>query len=316
MMDKAAPRSIPGAPYVAAVVVTLLWSSSFVLIKWGLSDIPPLFFATLRYALAFSILLALDMMKSPRNVGSLAGGKRQITLLVLAGLGGYTVAQGLQFVGLYYLPAVTTSFLLNFNPFFVLILSVALLGEGSSLPQYGGLALALVGSWAFFSQQAAMGGQLLGVAIVIVSGLGWAFYVVAVRMLQRAGGMDSLRLTTATMGVGVGGMVAMTVLAGQYAALTANGILIIIWLATANTALAFFLWNWSLKEIPAYELTVLQDLMLIEIAVFAFVFLQETITPLMIGGMALVLVGVFMVQIAAKRGYNRGNLAQGGRSGS
>ena len=291
-----------GAPYIAAFIVTVLWSSSYVLIKWGLADIPPLYFATIRYALAFAILLAFDLSMGTREKGNGTGGMKQAILLVIAGFGGYTVAQGLQFVGLYYLPAITTSFLLNFNPFFVLVLSIGLLGEGTSLTQLGGVGLALVGAWAFFSQQAALGGDMFGIVIVLVSGLGWACYVVVVRMLQRPGNLGSLRLTTTTMGIGVVGMVVLTVLTGQYAPLTPNGILIIIWLATANTALAFFMWNWSLKTIPAYELTVFQDLMLVEIAIFAFVFLQETITPLMVGGMALVLVGVLIVQFKARRG--------------
>ena len=294
-----------GAPYAAAFIVTVLWSSSYVLIKWGLADFPPLYFATVRYALAFAILLAFDLATGMRGSRNDTGDTKQVMLLVIAGLGGYTIAQGLQFVGLYYLPAVTTSFLLNFNPFFVLILSVALLGEGTSLTQLGGVGLALVGAWAFFSQQAALGGQVFGVVIVIVSGLGWAAYLVVARMLQRSGNMGSLRLTTITMGIGVVGMVVLTVITGQYAPLTSSGILIIVWLATANTAFAFFVWNWTLKSIPAYELTVFQDLMLLEIAIFAFVFLQETITPFMMGGMALVLVGVLIVQLKAKGGSPR-----------
>jgi len=295
-----------GAPYAAAFVVTVLWSSSYVLIKWGLADIPPLYFATVRYALAFAILLAFDLATGMRgSTGKVTGGTKQVVLLVIAGLGGYTIAQGLQFVGLYYLPAVTTSFLLNFNPFFVLILSVGLLGEGTSLTQLAGVGLALVGAWAFFSQQAALRGNVFGILVVIVSGLGWACYVVVARVLQRSGRMGSLRLTTTTMGIGVAGMVVLTLVSGQYAPLTLSGILIIVWLATANTALAFFMWNWSLRSIPAYELTVFQDLMLVEIAIFAFIFLQETITPFMVGGMALVLVGVLIVQFRARRASPR-----------
>jgi drug/metabolite transporter (DMT)-like permease len=289
-------------PYVIAILVTLLWSSSFVFIKWGLADIPPLFFATLRYSLAFMILLVADLAVGSRPLRFAGIGSRRATLLVVAGLGGYTIAQGLQFVGLYYLPAVTTSFLLNFNPFFVLLLGLALLNEGASPVQLGGLALALLGAWAFFSEQVAWNGQLFGVLIVIVSGIGWAVYMVAIRFIQRADGIGSLHLTTVTMGIGVAGMTVMTLLSGQYAPLTTSGVLIIVWLATANTALAFFMWNWSLKAIPAYELTVLQDVMLVEIAIFAFVFLGETITPLMVGGMALVLLGVFVVQLKAWKG--------------
>ena len=288
-----------------AFIVTVLWSSSYVLIKWGLAEIPPLFFATVRYTLAFCILLALDIAMGTSRTGKGTWGSKQTILLVLAGLGGYTIAQGLQFVGLYYLPAITTSFLINFNPFFVLILGVWLLREGTSITQLGGLGIALLGAWAFFSQQGPMGGQAFGILIVIISGLGWACYVVIVRMLQRSGNVDSLRLTTATVGIGVVGMIALTVVTGQYAPLTPRGILIIVWLATANTVLAFFIWNWCLKSIPAYELTVFQDLMLVETAIFAFVFLQEAITPLMVGGMALVTIGVLVVQLRASRGMPR-----------
>lgn len=290
-----------GLGYAAAVVTTILWSSSYVLIKWGLSDIPPLYFATLRYVLAFFILLVLDLAFGRRRTGSARIGRKQLGLLVVAGLAGYTVAQGLQYVGLYYLPAVATSFLLNFTPFFVLILGAVALDEGASWPQLGGLVLAVIGAWAFFSEQAAWGGQVFGVAVVLVSGLGWGVYVVTVRVLHKSARIGSLHLTTVTMGIGACGMVVMTILSGQYAPLNSDGVLTVVWLATANTALAFFMWNWSLKAIPAYELTVLQDLMLVEIAAFAFVFLQETITPLMIGGMALILAGIFVVQVRARK---------------
>jgi len=102
-------------------------------------------------------------------------------------------------------------------------------------------------------------------------------------------------------GVGVVGMALLTTVSGRYAVLTPSGIAIIVWLAVANTALAFFLWNWSLKTVPAYELTMLQNTMLVEIALFAYVLLQETITPMMVG-MLLILAGVFVAQIHSARG--------------
>jgi hypothetical protein len=57
------------------------------------------------------------------------------------------------------------------------------------------------------------------------------------------------------------------------------------------------MWNWALASIPAYDLTMLQNIMLIEIALFSLAFLQESLTLLMVTGMALVLLGVFMVQV-------------------
>ncbi|MFX1482391.1 MAG: EamA family transporter, partial [Promethearchaeota archaeon] len=42
-----------------ALFVTVLWSSSFVIIKFGLNEIPPLTFAGLRYSIASIILMTL-----------------------------------------------------------------------------------------------------------------------------------------------------------------------------------------------------------------------------------------------------------------
>ena len=294
------PRRGRALPYAAALFTTVLWSSSYVLIKEGVAEIPPLYFATLRYGLAFLILLAADLALSRRGRTQRHLGRRKCLLLVAAGVSGYTIAQGLQYVGLYYLPAVTTSFILNFNPMFVLLLGVGLLGERVTPAQLFGFGVAILGAFAFFSERIAWGGQVFGVAVVVASGVGWAIYMVAVRSFYGPHGLSPLRLTTATMGVGVAGMVVLTAASGQYAPLTIGGALTVVWLATANTAFAFVLWNWSLKAIPAYEMTILQDLMLIEIALFAFFFLGESVTPVMAGGMGLVVAGVLVVQLKGR----------------
>ena len=284
-------------PYAVAVAVTLLWSSSYVLIKWGLQDLPPVYFATLRYLLAFAVLALADVMLRKRGRGVQSRSPLPVRKLIVAGVFGYTVAQGFQYVGLFFLPAITTSLILTFNPIFVLILGVAMIGERAGRKELGGLAIALVGALVFFYSRVAWQGEWLGLAFTVSSGAGWAVYVILIRGLHIDGRLDSLRLTSVTMGVGAAGMVALTALTGEYAPLNLEGIAIVLWLATANTALAFFLWNWSLASIPPYHLTVLQNVMLVEIALFSLAFLGEVVTPLMVAGMGLVLVGVVIVQL-------------------
>ena len=56
-----------------AAVVTLLWSSSYVLIKIGLLNLPPSTFAGLRYFTAFGALLAAHVLRRqpmPRALGA------------------------------------------------------------------------------------------------------------------------------------------------------------------------------------------------------------------------------------------------------
>jgi drug/metabolite transporter (DMT)-like permease len=292
-------KSNPLLAYAEALLVTFLWSSSYVLIKIGLLEIPPFLFAAVRYTFAFAILGMLYLSlgstgKTDPRIKTYTNGK---LLLLAAGICGYTLAQGLQFVGLFYLPAVTTSFLLNFTPVFVLVLGILFLGERASKLQLLGLALALVGAYAFFSEKLAGAGQQFGVAVVIVSGFSWAIYLVIIRRIQRVDSFGSLRLTTVTMGIGTAGLVLLAAIFDGPRPISFDGLMIILWLSVVNTALAFLLWNHALRSIHACELSVIQNSMMVQIALLAWIFLDELLTYVMVVGIVLVIVGILMVQI-------------------
>ena len=68
-------------------------------------------------------------------------------------------------------------------------------------------------------------------------------------------------------------------------------------LALVNTAFAFTLWNKTLQTLPAMESSMINNTMLVQIAILAWLFLGETITPLEIVGLLLATIGV----VAASR---------------
>jgi drug/metabolite transporter (DMT)-like permease len=76
-----------------------------------------------------------------------------------------------------------------------------------------------------------------------------------------------------------------------------QGWAIIAWLALVNTAFAFTLWNKTLQTLPAMESSMINNTMLVQIAILAWLFLGESITPLEIVGLLLATIGV----IAASR---------------
>jgi drug/metabolite transporter (DMT)-like permease len=268
-----------------------------------LNEIPPFLFAAVRYFVAFSVLAVMSLVWDTRT----SVGQRKASIwsakwsLFVAGICGFTLAQGLQFLGLFYLSAITTSFILNLTPVFVFLLGILFLGERASRLQLFGLAVALVGSFAFFLGKPVPTVELLGVLIVTVSGLSWAIYLVITRSFQRADSLGSLKLTTVTMGIGTGGLVFLAAAFEGIRPISYNGFGIILWLSTVNTAFAFLLWNHALKFIRAYELSVLQNSMMVEVAVFAWIFLGEQITPIMFAGMGLVILGIILVQFPALR---------------
>ena len=95
----------------AALVVTFLWSSSWILIRWGLDDeaLRPLTFAALRYGLA-AVMLGAWVVGRPalRRSASRLDRRTAFGLLAL-GVVFYAVTQGAQFVAIDSQPAATTS---------------------------------------------------------------------------------------------------------------------------------------------------------------------------------------------------------------
>ncbi len=287
-------RLISRSPILFAVLVTLLWSSSFVLIKVGLREITPMLFASLRYLVASAILLVWVLASGTAEFSGLS--RRDWLLLIALGVSGYTVAQGLQFVGLAFITAISTTFVLNLTPIAVALLGYPLLREGPRLRQWGGIAIALLGAYVYFGRPPE-GNEAIGLAVVGVANVAWAFYLVLVRKSSKNPVLPSLAFTGTTMTIGslLMFLIAITVEGWRTPSLSVMGM--VVWMAAVNTAGAFLIWNMVLRHVRAYELSMLQNTMLIQIAVLALLFLGEGITLRMLFGMALVTIGVAVVQI-------------------
>jgi drug/metabolite transporter (DMT)-like permease len=276
-----------------ALLVTLLWSSSYILVKIGLNQIPPLTLVALRYAVASAVLIPLAIQ---RGSFSMLGNPKFLTRIAILGLTGITIAQGLQCLGLFYLPAVSVTFLLNFTPVFVLVMGVFALRERPTKSQLGGMALVLVGAYLFFNDPLS-GSSLVGVLITLISGLGWAAYMVYSRYTFVREEFDLLGLTAFSMGAGTMILVVAALVFEGVSSVPLSGWGIIAWLGVVNTALAFFLWNHALLRLEAFETSILQNTMLIQIAVLSWVFLGERFTTMKLVAMALVFFGVLIVQL-------------------
>ena len=105
----------------AALLVTVLWSSSWVLIRWGMDDegLAPVTFAALRYGLAAIVLVGWVILREGRHRQRYQVDRRLVVRLVLLGVVMYALTQGAVFVALDRQPAATTSLVLAMTPVFV-----------------------------------------------------------------------------------------------------------------------------------------------------------------------------------------------------
>ena len=81
-------------------------------------------------------------------------------------------------------------------------------------------------------------------------------------------------------------------------------IIYLFWLAIINTAVAFVIWNYTLRTLTAMESSIINGTMLIQIAILAWIFLGEGITLQEIFGMAVAAVGAVLVQLRKRTVQN------------
>ena len=281
---------------ILAVIVTVLWSSSWVIIRFGLDDegLNPITFAGLRYAAAALILMTLVGLRPTARANLRRLDRAEVGRLALLGLVFYTLAQGAQFVALDYQPAATTSLVLAMTPLAVVALSGRSIGEHATRSQLGGAILVAAGAIAYFS--GSLEATVVGMTAAIV-GLG-ATVVGAVlgRAVNREVHTMPLVTTAVSMSIGATLLITTGLIVEGPPTLSGRALVIIAWLAVVNTALAFTLWNASLRHLTATESAVINNTMLVQIALLAWLFLDEAPSPIQVAGIVAVSAGVVWSQ--------------------
>jgi drug/metabolite transporter (DMT)-like permease len=279
-----------------ALLVVFLWATSWVFVKIGLNDIPPVTFAGLRYFIAFLCLLTWTgingTLRELRVIPKRAWGK-----LLSLGILFYAVTQGAIFVALAYLPAVTVNLLWSFSSVMVALLGMVWLSEIPNRLQWAGILLAMVGAILYFTPISIPMQQLIGVIVAIIGIAANAVSSILGRDINRSGEHHPLVVTVVSMGIGS----FLLLLAGfameGMPVINPKGWGIILWLALVNTAFAFTLWNHTLRTLTAMESSIINGTMMIWIPILAILFLGETITGKEVIGLVITGIGTLVVQL-------------------
>ena len=287
-----------GAAVATAAFVTFLWSTSWVLIKVGLAaDLPPLPFAGLRYAVAALCLLPFALATAERRNFLATLDRRSWRSLSALGLLYIAIAQGGQFAALALLPASAVSLLLSRTPVVVAFGSGALLGEKPTPLQAAGTFVAVSGAALYFFPTGAALPSAAGLAAGLVALLSNAGSALLGRRVNRDTHLPPLLVTFVSMSIGAAALLGAGVAAQGWPALGPRELAIVAWLAVVNTAFAFTLWNRSLRVLTAVESSVLNGLMLPQIALLAVLFLGESLSGRQVVALVLAAAGALAVQI-------------------
>jgi len=282
------------------VLVATIWGGNFSLSKLAMDQIPPLAFSGLRFAFASVLLLLVA-----RRVGVLTPLPRR-TFWGLAGLGvvGNTLYQTAFMTGLSVTSATNSAMIVASLPVAVAVLGTGLGVERATplmwlgvLLGSGGVAL-VVASPDLGFDAAGLRGDLL----VLFATLCWSFYTVGVRQVGR--GVDPLQITAITTAGGTPGLVLLGLpglVRQDWGAVSARTWGALAYAALLSLVFAYVLYNRAVQGIGSARTAIYNCLTPIVAMGVAWLTLGETLRPLQLGGVALVIAGV-LVSVAAARG--------------
>ncbi len=277
-------------------MVTVLWSSSWVIIRIGLDhSLPPILFAGLRYGTASIILWAVTLSRGRTRRELNALGLRSAGPLLLLGWVFYTLTQGAQFVAISAQPAATTSLLLSFSPLVVLVAAGRTLGEPPARQHVMGAVLVAVGAVLYFN--GTLGGTLTGMVAATVALAANSAGALIGRWVNRDRLAGPLVTTTVSMTIGAVPLIAVGLLVEGWQTISVAGWGVIGWLALVNTALAFTLWNVAHSRLTATETSVINNTMLVQIALLGWLFLDEPLSFGQVVAIIVVSAGVVLTQL-------------------
>lgn len=282
---------------IAALISTLIWSTTPVVIKIGLNYLSPLSIAAGRFTLAGLILLPLIL----KNIGGLNGIKKIPSAywvrLILMGLCGHVLGDGLQYLGLSYLPASTVGFLSIISMAVPALIGIFVFKEKQTYIQYLGLLIVLAAASAFVYPFELMTGQPIGMVLTIISAVSVGFYSILSRYSGKNQQIDALALTGLPMLIGSPFLIIASLIKEGLPVFTWQGLGIIVWLALVNSILGFWLLNKAFQKLSLLETGAILCLLPATSTVFASLVLKEPLAVHQIISLAVVVIGILMVQL-------------------
>lgn len=281
---------------ISAVFVTLLWSSSYFLNVYAFNEgVGPLTLAGLRYGVAFIVLYLLSLRKREEKEKP---GKISWNYILLLGISGYLVAQGFQYWGQFYITPTQTSLLLNIgNTSIVAILASILIKERINKITVFGMIGVISGAGLYYYPWEFSLQDTLGITLVVFSSIGYGVHLISTRFFITKYSAEPTELVMKPMLIGAIGMLSMGLFLEELPSFSWNLVLIVLWLGIVNGSIAFSLWTWSQKYLEAFESSIINNLMLVEIAICDMLLLNRSFSTLQFTGLMFVTVTVLIVQI-------------------
>ena len=227
-----------------AFIVTLIWGTNFVFIKYGLEELPPFLFATIRFILVAIPLVFI--LPKPKASWTLIG-----TYGALIGFG--------QFGVLFYamqndISPGLASLVIQMQVFITIIFAIFFFKESVSRIQWLALIISFAGIALIASKT---GGQntLFGLALVLIAAMSWSL---ANMVVKKAGEIDIIAFLAYSSLFAVPILASISlylegwdVIKASLQSASMTSVYVVLWQTIGNTLIGYGLWNFLLSRYSA-----------------------------------------------------------------
>lgn len=270
----------------------LIWSSTWVMIKVGLSGAPPLTAAGLRFIIASLIIIAIVIkarVKIPRS-------REFIVLTLFLGIFQMAAPYALVYWAEQYISSGLTAILFTTMPLMVALLARIFLGDALTARKVGGILIGIAGVYVIFSGAIGLAGprNLWGISAALAAAfLASVSSIVVKRFSQGYHPFASVCLTMgyAALIVGSLALIAERDLPIHWNVKTVTSIL---YLAVFGSVVGFSLFFWVIKHMDVTVLSYQTFIIPILATLLGWIFLGEKVTFQVAIGGGLILLGIVL----------------------
>ena len=280
---------------VVWLILCGIWGSTWLFIKLGLADLPPLTFAGIRFLVASLILSALILARGVRWPRS----RRDWSLIGIVGLLQFTLNYGLVFWGEQYIPSGLAAVLQSTFPAFGLVIAhLYLASERLTTRKVIGVLMGVVGVAIIFSDQLTIAGHLalLGSVALVASAFFGAYSNVLVKAYGRE--IDPQVLAAGQMIFGFPPLLIIGIATeGDPIRFhwTMTAVISLAYLVVVGSVIAFALYYWLVRHMEVTKTMLIALVTPVVAVVLGMIVLHEKLNWRLFVGAACIISGIGLI---------------------
>ncbi len=283
------------------LLLCVIWGSTWLFIKIGLRDLPPISFAGIRFVIAASILFSLIAIRGIRWPRDRSGWK----LLVVTGVLSFSLNYGLIFWGEQYISSGLASLLQATIPAFGLIAAHLYLPDERMTPvKVAGVLMGIAGVGVIFSNQLSVAGHraLAGSVALVLSSICVAYSNVLVK--ARATNLDPAVIAAGQMAFGLVPLLIVGIrLEGNPLRYRWTGMAVVslLYLAIVGSVIAFLLYYWLVHNMDVTKTMLIALVTPVFAVALGILILHEELSWRSFAGGAMIMLGIGLIVVRRKQ---------------